>query len=792
MTALDKFEVGKQRIAEFDAMPQRELAYKMLEDFRLYVEWIHLQAYGCPFIFEEVHYTIIDALQKFAEGKFPTRNLAINVFPGVGKTTLVQYWISWCFARCRSAMFLYINAVEAIVKELSANTRDLLLLPAWQRLYGVEIDNTKLSGAQTSKTRWSLKNGGLNSGLIAKTTYSSLLGLNAGNPNADGFPGGLMLDDPQGSTIITQEHERQQTQALYKRDMESRRRGTQIGTILVQQRLHIDDLTGFLKRTEPSLWTFISVPALIRDEDGKYRSTCPRVKSVEELLEMRERNPYDFYSLYQQEPVVWGGAIYKEEWFKYYEHLPKINHFILAADTAVKDGEHNDYSVVQLWGRGADGNAYLIDHIRGKWKTPDLRKQCVAFYGKCLENYPALRRFWIEDKASGMGLIQEINNDARDAGLPRLSVMPFKKGARQNKAIMNNDAANYFEESRVYFPKFAPWLSEVVGELLSFDPANKHATDDICFVAGTKVLTTRGYKNIEEIKIGDKIITPLGNGVVKNTSVRKANVITNIGLTGTPNHKVYNKETNTFDKLKNMTYKRCSVYGIKEQIRWKYLRLLNLMGNNTPWLVRDDITSKEIPNIQNEKILKDFIRRFGNFIQEKQFLRGMSFITKMAIISTTTLITWSVLQSKNIMKFIKPTKWLGETVKKIKTILNKLEKWLANGISQNQEDCGTKNTQKFLIKPEKSQLVLTAGKNTQPSKQGKPNDAETVKHAGKENKIQNIIEKSTDEVGKRNVYNITVDKGMYYANGILVSNCDTVAMACKILLANKSNAFANL
>lgn len=480
MSAPDKFELGKQRMAEFDAMPQRELAYKMLEDLCLYVEWIHLQAYGCPFVFEEVHYKIIDALQKYTEGKLPTRNLAINVFPGIGKTTLVQYWISWCFARCRSAMFLYINAVELIVKELSANTRDLLLLPAWQKMYGVEIDNTKLSGAQTSKTRWALKSGGLNSGLIAKTTNSSLLGLNAGNPNADGFPGGLVLDDPQGSTVITQEYERQQTQALYKRDMESRRRGTHIGTTLVQQRLHIDDLTGFLKRTEPEQWTFISVPALVQDDDGKYRSTCPRVKSVAELLEMREKDPYTFHALYQQEPIVWGGAIYKEEWMKYYEHLPKINHFILAADTAVKDGEHNDYSVIQLWGKGADGNAYLIDHIRGKWKTPDLRKQCVAFYAKCLERFPTLRRFWIEDKASGMGLIQEINKDISDAGLPRMSIMPFQKGARQNKAIMNNDAANYFEESRVWLPKLAPWLNEVVGELLSFDPSNKHATDDIC------------------------------------------------------------------------------------------------------------------------------------------------------------------------------------------------------------------------------------------------------------------------------------------------------------------------
>lgn len=498
---MDKFEIGKKRLAEFDAMPQRDLAYALLKDFRLYVEWIHLQAYGCPFIFEEVHYTIIKALQEFTEGKFVTRNLGINVSPGVGKSTICQYWISWCFARCRSSMFLYVNAVEQIVKELSTNTRDLLLLPAWQRLFGVEIDNTKLTGSQTSKTRWSLKSGGLNSGLIAKTTSSNLLGLNAGNPNADGFPGALVLDDPQGSGIITQEYERRQTQELYMRDMESRRRSTTIGTVLIQQRLHQQDLSGYLEETNGKDWTFIRVPALVQDETGAYRSTCPRVKSVDELLEMRDKDPYTFYALYQQDPIVYGGAVYKEEWMKYYDTRPKIVRLALVADTAVKDGEHNDYSVIELWGRGEDYNAYLIDHIRGKWKTPDLRKQCVAFYAKNRERFPTLRRFYIEDKASGMGLIQEINHECTSAGLPPLSVMPFQKGARQNKAIMNNDAANYFEEGRVWLPKNAPWLQEVVNELLSFDPANRHAQDDICdtVAMGVRVMLgsgSNGFSNL--------------------------------------------------------------------------------------------------------------------------------------------------------------------------------------------------------------------------------------------------------------------------------------------------------
>lgn len=53
---------------------------------------------------------------------------------------------------------------------------------------------------------------------------------------------------------------------------------------------------------------------------------------------------------------------------------------------------------------------------------------------------------------------------------------------------------------------------------------------DECFVAGTKVLTPDGYKNIENINIGDKVINAVGTGIVKNIGKKESKKILKIKL----------------------------------------------------------------------------------------------------------------------------------------------------------------------------------------------------------------------------------------------------------------------
>jgi GMP reductase len=63
-----------------------------------------------------------------------------------------------------------------------------------------------------------------------------------------------------------------------------------------------------------------------------------------------------------------------------------------------------------------------------------------------------------------------------------------------------------------------------------------------CFVAGTKVLTKIGYKNIETVKVGEEVITHTGKlqKVVGTNGRIETNTIIDInGINCTPNHKFY-------------------------------------------------------------------------------------------------------------------------------------------------------------------------------------------------------------------------------------------------------------
>ncbi len=63
-----------------------------------------------------------------------------------------------------------------------------------------------------------------------------------------------------------------------------------------------------------------------------------------------------------------------------------------------------------------------------------------------------------------------------------------------------------------------------------------------CFIAGTKVITKTGHKNIENIKIGDEVITHKGHlkKVIGATKRLDTNTIININdISCTPNHQFY-------------------------------------------------------------------------------------------------------------------------------------------------------------------------------------------------------------------------------------------------------------
>jgi hypothetical protein len=159
------------------------------------------------------------------------------------------------------------------------------------------------------------------------------------------------------------------------------------------------------------------------------------------------------------------------------------------------------------------------------------------------------------------------------------------------------------------------------------------------------------------------------------------------------------------------------------------------------------------------KILKDFMWRFGNFITNKMFLKAFTFIIGMGILLTTTLATYSVFQLMNIGRILR-----DEMLKRWKNIFPRLDRWLLNGTGQKKEESDTLKKRDLAgclgeTLKNLNYLVEFAAKTLMPIKSQQPDVRKLAE-----------TEKSTC---KEMVYNLTVkEAGVYYANGVLVSNCD--------------------
>ena len=331
----------------------------------------------------------------------------------------------------------------------------------------------------------------------------------------------------------------------------------------------------------------------------------------------------------------------------------------------------------------------------------------------------------------------------------------------------------YLANGWVYLPNSEkdPISAPLLAECAAFKADLSHKHDDMCFVSMTTIATLFGNKPIKDVKVGDYVITPLGlSKVVESKCTGYAKTISKFGIEATPNHKFFtNNGYKQFDTLDDTS--ECDKLSFGSILKWKYKKLLNLMESNINLWGREGIIFLNQHITLNGGILKDFTLRFGNFIQERRFRKAMWFITKTIILLTTTSLIWSVYQGSNILICIKKTVKNGWKVMKPKNILRVLDHLLKRGTQAKKEESGIVKTQKDnLRKSGKQKSALNA--------------VESFKLVEKQKYATGVMTQTINERNEQDlkpVFNLTIAKnGVYYANGILVSNCDTLCDAVDI------------
>jgi len=475
MSKLTKVEKKKEEILKLlqDDKSREGLAILLRASFRKYIYTIFLFCFNAEFSFHSFHNDIIQSLQDIADCKSEKPNLMLNLPPGAGKSVLTELFITWCFARNRDINFCYTSHKLQHITRLSSETRDIIASDIYFRLFGI-----KLCVDEKAKVNYSIEGASARSGLTAGTTGSAITGTDAGNPNTDGFCGGLIIDDPMDAGDARSEVVKETCIYDYINKLKTRKRSPDAVIIVIAQLLDVDDLCHYIAKYEADDFKIIKIKAL-NDDDTSY---FPERITAKELIKMRnnEITAPTFYAQFQQQPLESANQVIKVEWFQSYSlaelNSLKFNRLFVVADTAMKTKEANDYSVFTVWGtikRDNEVKLYLLDGIRGKWESPDLLTQANKIYSKwrCRFNYKRLGSLYVEDKASGTGLIQQLKRQS----IP-VTPLDYKQ---KDKLTRLEDVLNYIYKGQVYLPCDLLFTNDLKNECRMFSRDMKHKHDDI-------------------------------------------------------------------------------------------------------------------------------------------------------------------------------------------------------------------------------------------------------------------------------------------------------------------------
>jgi predicted phage terminase large subunit-like protein len=403
---------------------------------------------GRRFFINWHHRVIADTLMKVVRGEI--KRLIINIPPRYSKSEMtVVNFIPWCLGLYPDSEFIYISYSKRVAAKHAYLARAVIKSEGYRELF----NDVEMMDDSKAKDEFRTKQGGV---MYASGAGGAITGYGAGKMR-EGFGGCIIFDDPLKAGESDSEIQRQNVIDFYESTVESRCNSPHTPIIIIMQRLHCNDLSGFLlDGNHGKDWHHLKIPAINENEEALWTFK----HSIADLLKMKAENPYHFSGQYQQEPTPKEGGIIKSEWIKRYK-APPIDKLrvIQSIDTAYKAKSYNDYSCCTTWLQTKDSKYYLLECFVMRGEYADVKRMIQSKFD---EFKP--QAVLIEDKASGQSFIQEFKHTR----IPVIAILP-----ENDKVTRLNSVSTMFEAGQVFFPENAPWLADLEIELHTF-PLSKH------------------------------------------------------------------------------------------------------------------------------------------------------------------------------------------------------------------------------------------------------------------------------------------------------------------------------
>lgn len=440
---------------------------------------------------------ICNHLQAVTEGQIS--NLIINIPPGHAKSMLVSVmWPAWTWARQPSWKAMFASHEMTLVTRDMDKRRDLMRSPWYTRWFRdaqaspFKIDGWDFTDSQDTKT------------FYKNTKLGEFQAISVGQ--GTGRRGDcLVIDDPINADAAHSDVKRKaairwktETMASRFNDLEKAQQ------VIIMQRLHYEDLTGYLLKSEPGVWEHLCLMSEFEPERrcttktkaGRFFFTDWRTTKGELLFPekfplaalhgpqgKKGMGSYGYAGQHQQDPVPAGGGIIKREYFNQRWHLPsqtplpgmeavlhklppQFDGYYMFTDAAFKDTATSDRVAIGLFGLSG-ANLYMLDLIWDQLSFVNTVQAIIDLRKKWTRPpHIVVNGVFVEDKANGTAVM----NVLKDKVPGLVPVEP--DGGKEARIIAATPA---LEAGNVIFPLEAPWMSDFVIEACAFPKA---ANDD--------------------------------------------------------------------------------------------------------------------------------------------------------------------------------------------------------------------------------------------------------------------------------------------------------------------------
>lgn len=485
-----------------DKKDPKFIGYRLLgRGFRVWFLYLFRYINGAPFIEQPLHKQLFEQVERTMRRE--DNRICINLSPRSGKTTINIWMVVYILTINPKAQIIYTSFNQDLLRQIAQQVAAIMTHPIYQAMYSntVQEEVEEVNPVDdfwkeyllhtTGKITFSSRKiftpqGGV---VLFNSIGAAITGFGAGlRSPKDGIPdGGLFVDDPDKPTDIRSERIREKTHTYFVETLLSRLNNSNTIISITQQRLHIDDMTGFLVKQYG--FKVFKMPLIAPD------GTCNLGNQyTPERIKELQIDDYVFQSQYQQEPIMLGGGVIHHEWWKFYKSVEDTRYrkIFITADTACKTKEYNDFTAIGVWGLTVGNKLRLIDLVHGKFEIPELQATFLAVWEKWHYGIGNCRcsEIRIEDKASGMQLIQQLK---KIGGLP---IRPFTP--EKDKYARVSDALPQIAAGNVELPEgdWNPMSRILIAEADAFSRDDSHLHDDLIDMTTMAIdvaYTKKGY-----------------------------------------------------------------------------------------------------------------------------------------------------------------------------------------------------------------------------------------------------------------------------------------------------------